>query len=64
MLTADHSADHRAGRCADRRADQPSRSGWGVKPGLLLKAIVQAGLASYVYHCDYKGKKSVFRSGG
>ena len=34
-----------------------------VKPGLLLEAVVQAGLANYVYPCAHKAKKSVFRSG-
>ena len=44
-----------------RHGDHPAVQ--AVKPGLLLKAVVQAGLANYVYPCAHKAKKSVFRSG-
>ena len=52
---------HTVTRLPFRHADRPAVQ--AVKPGLLLEAVVQAGLANYVYPCAHKAKKSVFRSG-
>ena len=48
----------RSGKQPVRRADR-----LGVKPGLLLEAVVQSGLGNYVYPFTYEAKKSLFRSG-